>query len=121
MSGLPPIATQKATGRDVGFVPIADISSPIRSPRRRRRVTRAARLAERLGGHEIDGEIVFGRSLYGQIGRLFALENAIDIARGTAELVGIVDAIRRQSALGREIAERTNRWKPMLDREIGDR
>jgi hypothetical protein len=33
--------------------------------------------AERLGRFEIDYELIFSRRLYGQVDRLFALENAV--------------------------------------------
>ena len=43
--------------------------------------------AERLGGLKIDDQFVFGRSLYGQIGWLLTLENAVDVFRRSTELV----------------------------------
>ena len=36
--------------------------------------------AERLGGLEVDGQLVLGRHLHWQISRLGAFENAIDVA-----------------------------------------
>src|SRR5207249_1954425 len=45
---------------------------------------------ERLGGLEVDHQIVFGRRLHRQIGWLFALEDAIDVAGGEAKRFGIV-------------------------------
>src|SRR5215470_10942723 len=36
--------------------------------------------SERLGGFEVDHQFVLGRGLHRQVGRLFALENAIDVA-----------------------------------------
>ena len=36
--------------------------------------------AERLGGLEIDDQLVLGRRLYRQVGRLLALEDAVDVA-----------------------------------------
>src|SRR5262249_16303812 len=45
---------------------------------------RRHRKAERLGGFEIDYQLVLGRSLHRQVGRLLALENALD----SAELPG---------------------------------
>ena len=35
--------------------------------------------AERLGGPEVDHQFVLGRRLHRQIGRLLALEDAVDI------------------------------------------
>jgi hypothetical protein len=42
--------------------------------------------AERPGGPEIDHELIFGRRLYRQIGRLLAFENAVDVAGRATEL-----------------------------------
>ena len=42
--------------------------------------------AECLGGFEIDRELVLGRCLHWQAGGLFALEDAIDIPGGAAEI-----------------------------------
>jgi hypothetical protein len=36
--------------------------------------------AERLGGLEVDRQFVFGRRLHRKVGRLLALEDAIDVA-----------------------------------------
>ena len=41
--------------------------------------------AERLGSLEIDYKLVLGRRLYRQVGRLLALEDAIDVAGGESE------------------------------------
>src|SRR5262245_13098920 len=37
---------------------------------------------ERLGGLEVDHQLVLGRGLYRQVGRLLALEDAVDVASG---------------------------------------
>ena len=47
--------------------------------------------AERLRGLEIDHQLEFGRRLHRQVGRLLALEDAIDVAGG---LPVLVDPIR---------------------------
>jgi hypothetical protein len=39
--------------------------------------------AERLGGLEVDHQFVLGRRLHRQVGRLLALEDAVDVAGGT--------------------------------------
>ena len=43
---------------------------------------RRHREAERLGGLEVDHQLVLGRRLHRQVGRLLALEDAIDVAGG---------------------------------------
>ena len=45
--------------------------------------------AERLGGLEINYQLVFGRCLHGEIGRFLPPEDAIDIAGRVPELVGL--------------------------------
>src|SRR5262245_24093518 len=47
--------------------------------------------AERLGGFEVEHHFEFGRRLHWQVGRLFALEDAIDVA---GRLPVLVDPIR---------------------------
>src|SRR5262245_25487903 len=49
--------------------------------------------AERLGGLEVDGELVLGRRLHWKIGRLFAFQDAIDIAGRLPVLADQVRAI----------------------------
>ena len=51
----------------------------IRSPRRRGRAATADFEAERLCGLEVDYQFELGRRLHRQVGRLLALEDAIDI------------------------------------------
>src|SRR5262249_36401277 len=43
--------------------------------------------AERLCGLEVDRELVLGRRLYRQVGRLLALEDAVDVSGGVPVLV----------------------------------
>jgi hypothetical protein len=43
--------------------------------------------AERLCGLEVDRELVLGRCLYRQVGRLLALEDAVDVSGGVRVLV----------------------------------
>src|SRR5438067_178849 len=43
--------------------------------------------AECLGGLQVNDQLVFRRRLYRQVGRLFAFEDTVDVASGTAELV----------------------------------
>src|SRR5438067_11589967 len=54
--------------------------------------------AERFGGFEVDHQDVFGRRLHGEVGRLLALENAIDIARGAPVLIERIGSVGDQPA-----------------------
>ena len=54
--------------------------------------------AERLGGLEVDHQLVLGRRLHRQVGRLLALEDAIDIARCAPVLVNLISPVGDQSA-----------------------
>ena len=63
---------------DIRFVPIADMSHSITSSARaieRRRY----REAKRLGGLEVDDQFIPDRCLHWQVGRLLALEDAVDV------------------------------------------
>ena len=62
-------------------------SGVIRSPRRRGSVFWRQGEAEHLGGLEVDHQFVLGWHLHRQVGRLFAFEDAIDIARRASELI----------------------------------
>ena len=63
--------------------------------------------AERLGGLEIDHQFVLGRRLHRQVGRLLALEDAIDVAGGAPVLVDEIRPIGDQAAGGDEEAVRS--------------
>src|SRR5262249_31940721 len=54
--------------------------------------------SERLGGLHIEHRFVFGRRLHGKIGRLFTLEDAVDVAGGLPELVEEIRPIGDQTA-----------------------
>jgi hypothetical protein len=60
--------------------------------------------AERLGGLEVDHQLVFGRRLHRQICRLLTLEDTIDVAGGAPELIEIVSPVGDQAAFGAEVA-----------------
>jgi hypothetical protein len=45
---------------------------------------------ERTGGLQVDDEFVLGRGLYRQVGRLLALEDAIDVTCRPAILVEVI-------------------------------
>jgi hypothetical protein len=62
--------------------------------------------AERLGGLEVEHRLVFGRRLHRQVGRLLALEGAIDIAGRLPVLVDVVSPVGdRPPALTKERSE----------------
>ena len=65
--------------------------------------------AERLGGLEVDHQLVLGRRLHRQIGRLLALEDAIDVAGRAPVLVDRNQAHRRS---GRRRRRRSDRSRP---------
>jgi hypothetical protein len=62
--------------------------------------------AERLGGFQIDDQVELGRVLHRQIGRLLALEDAVDIGRCKAGKLDIVDTRRTLSRRSRPNSER---------------
>ena len=57
--------------------------------------------AERLGGLEVDHQLVLGRRLHRQIGRLLALEDAIDVAGRAPVLSSVIRPVGDQAAGGR--------------------
>ena len=56
--------------------------------------------AERLGGLEVDNQLVLGRCLHRQIGRFLALEDAIDIVGRLSVMVDEIRSIGDQAAGG---------------------
>src|SRR6266436_10294459 len=54
--------------------------------------------AERLNGFKIDDQLVLGRRLHWQVGRLLALEDAVDVAGRAAILVDRIRPVRDQAA-----------------------
>ena len=65
--------------------------------------------AERLGGLEVDDQLVLGWRLHRQVGWLLALEDAIDVAGGTPER-GRPDRVRKRS--GRRHSRRCGPCRP---------
>src|SRR5262245_33714764 len=51
------------------------------------------RETECLRGFEVDCQLILGRRLYGQVGRLLALEDAIHIARRTAKQIALLTSV----------------------------
>ena len=56
--------------------------------------------AERLGGLEVDHQLALGRHLHRKVGRLLALEDAIDIVGRAPEVVDLIRPIGDQAAAG---------------------
>ena len=54
--------------------------------------------AERGGGLEINDEFVFERELNGQIARICASQNLVNIGRSRSRLLQLIDTIRDQTA-----------------------
>ena len=92
----------------------------IRSPRRRGRARSAACEIERLGGLEVDHQLVPSRRLHRQVGRLLALEDAVDVARRAPILVD-KSAHRRPGRRPRRNSGRVDRGQPMPRRPRDDR
>src|SRR6266540_4761704 len=72
--------------------------------------------AERRSRFEIDRGFVSRRCLHRQVGRLLALEDAIDVTGRLPALFNGVYAIRHQAAVGDEEAKSVDRRKPMPGR-----
>ena len=91
--------------------------SSVMNSRRSHSITSSARAssdrrhfeAERLGGLEVDHQFVLGRRLHRQVGRLLALEDAVDVAGRAPVLVDQIGPIGDQAAGGRR---RSGRDRP---------
>ena len=64
--------------------------------------------AERLGGVAINHQRNFGGLLYGEVCRLFAFEDSIDVAGCTSVLVDQIRPVGDQAAAADEQAERVD-------------
>src|SRR6516164_2267933 len=53
--------------------------------------------AKRLGGLQVDHQLVLGRRLYGKIGCSLALQDAVDVARRAPERIDGIRAVRNQA------------------------
>ena len=76
--------------------------------------------AERFGGLEVDHQLVLGRRLHRQVGRLLALEDAIDVAGGSPVLVGEIRPVGDQAAVRDEKPVGIDRGQPMPGRQRND-
>src|SRR5207245_4572621 len=75
---------------------------------------------ERLGGLEVDHELVPGRRLHGKIGGPLALEDAMDVAGGAPELVDEIGTVRDQAAAGDVETAGEDRGQLVPYRHLGD-
>ena len=108
MSALPPIADICSA---LARCPLCANSGHMhRSKLHRYSITSSARAstvggtgeAERLCSLEVEHRLVLGRRLHRQVGGLLALEDAIDIAGRTPELVDLIRPVGDQAAGGDE-------------------
>src|SRR5262245_53716503 len=76
--------------------------------------------AKRLGSLEVEHKLVFGRRLHRKIGRLLALEDAVDVAGCGAVLVDIICAIGDQPAAGNRGAVPVHRGQLVAGRKLDD-
>src|SRR3954454_25326346 len=74
----------------------------ITSPARASTVAGTSRI-ECLGGLEVRHKFVFGRRLYWQVGRLFTLPDAIDVAGRAAVLLDFIRPVGNILRMGRSI------------------
>src|SRR5262245_43257098 len=76
--------------------------------------------AERLGGLEVDGQEVFRRRLYRQVGGLLALEDTIDVAGGMSKLFSRISSEGDQTAASDEQPSGVDRGQPVAGRKFDD-
>src|SRR3712207_7413928 len=71
--------------------------------------------AKRLGGLEVDEQLVFRRHLHRQVGRLLAFKDTIDITGRTPVLVDEISPVGNQAAGGGEGALEVDRKSTRLN------
>ena len=122
-TGIAACCPRAATGHAAAAPPSREMNwrrRIIRSPRRRGRAHRRHVEAERLGGLEVDHQLVLGRRLHRQVGGLLALEDAIDVAGRAPVLVDQVRPIGDQAAGGDKVAVRVDRGQLVPGRQRDD-
>ena len=77
MSALPPKADINQDGRDVRFVPKADILRCDLVGTQQERLRDGQ--AQRLGGLKVDDQVVFGRLLHRKVSRFCTFEDTVDV------------------------------------------
>ena len=105
MSALPPKADIAGCDLDVRFVPKADIGTSLVCQLLDQLVGALLKIqrhveAESLSGLKIDGQFVLSRRLHRHIGRLFTLEDAINVTGRASELIGEIHPVGDQTASG---------------------
>src|SRR5262249_32630232 len=75
---------------------------------------------DRFGGLQVDDQLVFGRRLHRQIGRLLALQDAIDVAGRTPILVEEIRPVGDQAAGCDEVTLDVDPWQLVASREAHD-
>src|SRR5262245_25036936 len=75
---------------------------------------------QRPGGLQVDDEFVLGRRLHRQLAGLLALENAVDVAGRTPELVGEIRSIGEQPTADQDITSKVDGGQSVPSRERND-
>ena len=76
--------------------------------------------AERFGGNQIDPQLEFSRLFDGEITRLGAFQNAVELDTHLAKNLGIRRSVTHESALPRGFRPLIDRWEPIPRRMIKD-
>src|SRR5262245_28923669 len=76
--------------------------------------------AEGFGGFEIDHKFVLGGCLHRHVGRLLALEDAIDVTCRAPDWIKSVGAICNQAAVNRIITKGISSWQFVLGCQLND-
>src|SRR6516164_8492270 len=76
--------------------------------------------AERLRGLEVDDQLVLGRRLHRQVGRLLALKDSADIEPGVAIHIKLIGAIADQLTGADSLTPRRHRGQLMAQGECGN-
>src|SRR5204863_3065881 len=74
---------------------------------------RRDRQAERIGGFEIDDELVSGSLLDSQVGRFRALEDLVDVDRGAARQILVIWPVAHQAGLLHVGPDPEYGWQPV--------